>query len=515
MTRDILRLTALFHARRGRAFLSALSVREGRNYQFDFLRPTHSLYGYYNRMVESYQRVMQPPPGLIEGLVKDAAETKWTILEQGRNRAEWEKFRRRRADIKQKEQDEEADAMAVIDWQDFVLVETIDFTQTDMELNLPPPSTVEQLKNRSMGEKRMASMIMEEGEPLAPPQMQGQEEEMDMEEEEEEEAEDLRLQRIKEEKEQARAREIQRAAMESRGMKIKKDYVPKGIARASVATAICPNCKQSIPENELDEHIRIELLDPRWKEQKRSLDQRRQQHLQLNQGADITTSLRNLASARTDLFGDEMDEATRKAKEEEEKKRRKEREKIIWDGHTASAAKTTDTFRDQFRVEDQIRQMHQRMGLEEQGVPTGPRIGPQGPGAQGQAQAQPQVDLSAGTISAPPSGPTTKEYYQSIPTGPSVHPSRAAAAPAISAPPSAPRGPAAGIHPSRAGMVPSGPSGAGAGAGYASPVAPQTRAAPVVGQTRPAPPSEDHAPRAKRAKVEKLAFGLYTVSIGV
>ena len=118
-----------------------------------------------------------------------------------------------------------------------------------------------------------------------------------------------------------------------------------------------------IPENELSEHIRIELLDPKWKEQKRQLDLRRSQAQQLQQGADISTSLRNLASARTDLFGDEMDEETRKKREEEEKQKRRDREKIIWDGHTASAAKTADTFQSQFNVDDQIRKMHSRIGV--------------------------------------------------------------------------------------------------------------------------------------------------------
>jgi hypothetical protein len=46
---DILRLTALFTARSGRKFTSDLAARESRNYQFDFLRPTHSLFGYFNR----------------------------------------------------------------------------------------------------------------------------------------------------------------------------------------------------------------------------------------------------------------------------------------------------------------------------------------------------------------------------------------------------------------------------------------------------------------------------------
>lgn len=228
---DILRLTALFHARRGRSFLSALSVREGRNYQFDFLRPSHSLYGYYNRMVESYQKVIHPPPGQVDSIVKADAdpEAKWKTLEEGRQRAVWEQSKRKRENEKAKERDEEAEAFAAIDWQDFVTVETIEFTQADMELDLPPPTSSDKLRVMSMAEKRMASMIMEE--PAAAPMLGSDNvEEVDMEEDEEED-EDARIERIKAEQEQARARDVQRAALESRGLKIKKDYVPKGESR--------------------------------------------------------------------------------------------------------------------------------------------------------------------------------------------------------------------------------------------------------------------------------------------
>lgn len=230
---DILRLTALFHARRGRSFLSSLSIREGRNFQFDFLRPTHSLYGYYNRMVESYQKIMQPPPGLIETLIKESndPDLKWKTLEDARKRTEWERGRRKREDVEAKEREAETAAYLAIDWQDFVVVETIEFTQTDMDLELPPPTSVERLKTMSMAEKRMASMVMEEtgagptgGDLLLPPGGAAQEE-MEIEDEEEEEAKTLR---IKAEKEQQRAREVQTAALQSKGIKIKKDYVAKG-----------------------------------------------------------------------------------------------------------------------------------------------------------------------------------------------------------------------------------------------------------------------------------------------
>ncbi|WWD17527.1 hypothetical protein CI109_101968 [Kwoniella shandongensis] len=501
MDLDILRLTALFHARRGRSFLSSLSVKEGRNYQFDFLRPTHSLYGYYNRMVESYQKVMQPPPGLIENIVKEAndPDIKWKTLEEARNRAEWERGRRKRETERQKEEEEEATARAAIDWQDFVVVETIEFTQNDEALELPPPTSVEKLKSMSMAEKRMASMVMEEtgaGPTGADAVLDGQGagEEMEIEEDEEEE-EEVRLQRIKAEQEQSKAREVQRAAMEQRGMRIRKDYVPKGIQRNNaVQTAICPNCGQSIPENELTEHMRIELLDPKWKEQKKNLELRRAQAQQLQQGADVVASLKNLAHARTDIFGDEIDEAERKRREEEERQKRREREKIIWDGHTASAAKTTDTFQTQFSLEDQIKKMHSRMGLTD--TPSnaaGPQIGP---GAPGQPQALPPALAASlptpgggsaypgATISAAPTGPSQKEYI-SAPYDPSFAPSQA--------PPSAPSAPT--IHPSRLAAM-----------------AASSSSSPITGQVRPRDGDEpSEKPVFKRPKIEKLPYGqLYT-----
>lgn len=189
-------------------------------------------------MVESYQKIISPAPGTIENLVKETNDplTKWKTLSEARNRAEWERGKRKREDERKKEKDEEQEAMGLIDWQDFVLVETIEFTQADMELELPPPTNVERLKSMSMAEKRMASMVMEEvGAGQGAGVSQGgvgasasavDAEEVDM--EEDDEGEEARLQRIKAEQEQARARDVQRAAMQSRGVKIKTDYTPKG-----------------------------------------------------------------------------------------------------------------------------------------------------------------------------------------------------------------------------------------------------------------------------------------------
>lgn len=124
--------------------------------------------------------------------------------------------------------------------------------------------------------------------------------------------------------------------------------------RAKVATAICPYCKQSIPEAEMSEHIRIELLDPRYREQQQHLEQRKTQQALLTENSDVAGSLKQLANARTDLFGTAEEEEKRKQQEDEERAARRAKEAIIWDGHTASKATTLETFQNKFNLDDQI-----------------------------------------------------------------------------------------------------------------------------------------------------------------
>lgn len=61
---DIVKLTAQFVAKNGRSFLSNLMERESNNYQFDFLRPQHSLFRYFTAMVAQVCWHLCPPPSL-------------------------------------------------------------------------------------------------------------------------------------------------------------------------------------------------------------------------------------------------------------------------------------------------------------------------------------------------------------------------------------------------------------------------------------------------------------------
>ena len=54
---DLIKLTAMFVARNGRQFMTNLINREMKNYQFDFLKPQHSNFPYFTKLVEQYTKV--------------------------------------------------------------------------------------------------------------------------------------------------------------------------------------------------------------------------------------------------------------------------------------------------------------------------------------------------------------------------------------------------------------------------------------------------------------------------
>jgi splicing factor 3A subunit 1 len=115
--------------------------------------------------------------------------------------------------------------------------------------------------------------------------------------------------------------------------------------------------------DELQEHMRIELLDPRWKSQRDALEARKAQASELQRGANVVDSLKSLARARVDLFGAEADEVRRRREEEQEREQQREREKVVWDGHTASKVATQDRFSTSVNFDEQIAAIMRAKGL--------------------------------------------------------------------------------------------------------------------------------------------------------
>ncbi|KAH9490718.1 splicing factor 3a, subunit 1 [Bulinus truncatus] len=149
---DVVKLTAQFVARNGRQFLTTVMQKEQRNYLFDFLRPQHSLFTYFTKLVEQYTKILIPPKNLKEKLNKEVNHPK-EILDQVKYRVDWAKHQDREKKKEEEALEKERVAYAQIDWHDFVVVETVDFQPTEIG-NLPAPTTPEEVGARILQMER-------------------------------------------------------------------------------------------------------------------------------------------------------------------------------------------------------------------------------------------------------------------------------------------------------------------------------------------------------------------------
>lgn len=441
---DVVKLTAQFVARNGRQFLTQLMQKEQRNYQFDFLRPQHSLFNYFTKLVEQYTKILIPPKGLLLKLKKEA-ENPREVLDQVKYRVEWAKFQERERKKEEEEREKERVAYAQIDWHDFVVVETVDF-QPNEQGHFPPPTTPEELGARILIQERYEKF--------------GESEEVEMEvesEDEEDEGEDQDEGHPSQPDQDTQLQDMDEGSDdEDEGMKaplppdnpmppplpptpdqviIRKDYDPKASKPpAPVATPdeylISPITGEKIPASKMQEHMRIGLLDPRWREQRdRSIRERQTEDDVYAPGLDIESSLKQLAERRTDIFGVEETAIGKKIGEEEIQK---PEEKVTWDGHSGSMARTQQAAQANITLQEQIEAIHKAKGLVQEDD-TKEKIGPSKP-----SEAPPPPIPSSAPILPKPSPPITTIPRPPPAMPPSVRPTLLSAVPVIPRPSMAP-----------------------------------------------------------------------------
>ncbi|KAH7158251.1 Pre-mRNA splicing factor PRP21 like protein-domain-containing protein [Dactylonectria estremocensis] len=401
---DVIRLAALFVAKNGRQFMTQLAQREAGNPQFQFLIPNHTFHNFFQHIIDQYTTLLRASGLGGEGgklqeermkSLQTNVEDKFVVLNRSKQRAEYTKFQESERQKKEDEEEKEKADFAQIDWGDFVVVETITFNDADEQANLPPPTNLSELQYASLEDRNNASISsnlrIEEAmpgeettynasaavsqpyalpvhpgfapqqpayQPQMPPPSQlypsvSQLPHRSAQEEEEE----RRIQ----ERAEAQARK-QQAHTEARGgaapMKIKENYVPRAAQKAAnkqgAQMALCPNCKQQIPMNELEAHMRIELLDPSWKEQKAKADSRYAASTLSH--VDVANNLKRLASQRSDVF----DPVTGQALSEDELARRKKAAIHSFDGNPDVKAQAQLGHMQNVNVEEQIRAIHQK-----------------------------------------------------------------------------------------------------------------------------------------------------------
>ncbi|KAF2674052.1 Surp module [Microthyrium microscopicum] len=364
---DVVKLTALFVAKNGRNFATILSQRESTSSQFDFLRPQHSIYQFFSRLVDQYTEILTggdvdsgKPEKLRIAELERNAKNKFNVLERAKKRAEWVKYIETQKAKKEEEEEAEKLAFAQIDWHDFLIVETVLFTDADEVTELPPPTSLADLQSASLEQKANTSslvsghMRIEEAMPTddgyqipqaqmhptyAPPPPAS-----------------LPQRPYQESVPMPMMAPQQPPPMLAHPappqVKI-REAAPRAMnRRKNVAMAKCPQCGENVPMDELEQHMKIELQDPQWRAQKAKSDAR---NATTNLStADVANNLKRLASQRTDVF----DPITGRPLNEEEAARLKKAATFSGDPADGVIRRPGETL----SVEDQIKAIHERYG---------------------------------------------------------------------------------------------------------------------------------------------------------
>lgn len=375
---DIVKLTAQFVARNGRQFLTNLMNREQRNYQFDFLRPQHSLFQYFTKLLEQYTKILIPPKDLIGKLRLESDEDSQSrniILESVKYRANWQKHQEAAKRREEEKVERERVAYAQIDWHDFVVVEVVDY-QPYEHGNFPPPTTPEEVGARVLMEERMH----ETGQGDVAMQLESDSDESET----ETNANTVKLSEMENrigQKDNNQIQDMDESESEiddflgkpsapvlppTLDKVVVKKYDPKQtkpIQKAPIAEEflISPITGERIPASKVAEHMRIGLLDSRWIEQRDKHLEKIAQENVYAPGSAIEASLKQLAERRTDIFGVGDEEAAIGKKLGEEETRKDDR--VTWDGHTSSVETVSRAARANISIEEQIHQIHKVKGL--------------------------------------------------------------------------------------------------------------------------------------------------------
>jgi splicing factor 3A subunit 1 len=260
---DAMKLSARFTACCGREFLTSLIKKENLNPLFDFLKPTNPNFAYFTALVDSYRKIVSPSEGDVARVA--ALSTSQGFLDAAAHMSEYKREMALRKDL-ENEEGTSLEAATVVDWNDFVVVETVEFTAAD----------------------------------LAAANDDGDGGDMDMAESDDE------------------VEELEGGDGEGdETIKVVTDYNPRiqagGASDTSKTHMMDPITKQLVPLSQMSEHMRIQLLDPKWKEQQaRASDKQKESNIAA--GESIVNNLQSFAKNRGDIFGtSEEDRLQKKA----------------------------------------------------------------------------------------------------------------------------------------------------------------------------------------------------------
>eukprot|EP00172_Hildenbrandia_rubra_P000985 Plantae.Rhodophyta-Hildenbrandia_rubra.ctg15781.p1 GENE.Plantae.Rhodophyta-Hildenbrandia_rubra.ctg15781~~Plantae.Rhodophyta-Hildenbrandia_rubra.ctg15781.p1 ORF type:complete len:622 (+),score=114.27 Plantae.Rhodophyta-Hildenbrandia_rubra.ctg15781:301-2166(+) len=237
---DVMKLTAQCAAKQGDSFLKALMRRESRNPLFEFLRPLNRHFTILQDLINAFEQLVKPDEG-IEQLVqtlKERGRSTNLIHEEVLYAYNWNLVKERNE--KDGEDGEDSGVKnALIDWHDFVVLETISLGED--EDNLPPP----------IADPNQIPRVIEAAEKARKEQEQNYAD-VDME--------------IETENVEVVTADVNADIPVDR---VRKDFVAEKPATPQVEapTMVLPS-GQRVPVDQADKSIRAELRDPKYKEER-------------------------------------------------------------------------------------------------------------------------------------------------------------------------------------------------------------------------------------------------------
>lgn len=247
---ETIKLVAQFVALDGKGgpLLQDLALREWNNPSFGFLQPRHGHFAFFSSLVDAYRSILS-----TWSKAKDDNSTTDTVdkcLEVAAYRTEYDRDVAERERAANEQGGGTLSGAALIDWHNFVVVETIEFPVEEIVRTLPPPP-----KTTAAGIDQPDATAMEESD---------------------EEGESIR---------------------------VVPSYKPKVVSTQAIASdtsrthMIDPITGKSVPVADMPEHMRIQLLDPKWAEEKKKfMDKQKESNLVSSEA--IAENINRLAQAR-------------------------------------------------------------------------------------------------------------------------------------------------------------------------------------------------------------------------
>lgn len=228
---EIIKTTAIYAARNGPGYLNKLIKHQklkGNQAQFEFTNKTHSFYQLFYQYITQYRIVIDLIQNKNDKLLEKISNPD-NLLKNASHRAEYNKHHKQQVKATKQLKKEKQLFYASIDWQDFAIIGKIEFDAIDQVQELPLPISRDSLLYRSL---------------------------------------DSKLRDVIPKPTETKSETPQKPSQTIKGMKVKA----AGESRLkkttnNTKTIKCPITGQLIEELKFDQHLKVLLRDPRYKQQ--------------------------------------------------------------------------------------------------------------------------------------------------------------------------------------------------------------------------------------------------------